>query len=170
MKDKYLKAARNILLGFVLITIGFVLGAESAKRQIASTMPVCSGDSPASCSVGAEVSRKILVYYTHANARCRTCNTIEALAQKTINKRFAAELSKGIVAWDVVNFQKDESFAKRYQILSSTVVLVTMEGDRMIAYELLEGVWEHVNDPVAFEEYVAAAVQEALSEKEEVSE
>ena len=168
MKNKYLKAVRNILLGFVLITIGFVLGTESAKKQVVSRMPICSEDADASCFV--EVQKKVLVYYAHANARCRTCNTIEALAQKTISKRFAEELSKGLVEWDVVNFQEDEEFAKRYQILSSTVVLVTMEGDRMIDHKLLEGVWEHVNDPVAFEEYVATAVQESLSGKGEVSE
>jgi len=165
MNDKHQKLARNILLAFVLITIGFALGKESAKRRADVAAPVGSSNSTTNSVTSPEAPASVLVYYAHAAFRCVTCNTIEALAKKALESRFEDESTKGLVEWRVVNFQENEAFAKRYDIVSSTVVVVAMEGNREVGYKRLDEVWTKLNDPAAFEEYVASAVREILPEK-----
>ena len=108
MNQKYQKALRNVLLAFVLITIGFALGKESAQRRIAAAVPAGSGNSTARPVADAKGQTKVLVYYAHTTFRCVTCNTIEALTQKTLKRRFGDESAAGVVEWRVVNFQEDD--------------------------------------------------------------
>lgn len=146
--------AKNLLLAFVLVTIGFALGKESARRQ---ALPVAA---PAA-EAGSEVSRgtRVIVYSTHATLRCVTCNTIERLAKQTVEDRFADELAAGRVAWRIVNFQEDEVFADRYDIASSCVVVAGMRGDDETGFKRLDEVWTKVDDPAAFSDYISDAIQ-----------
>lgn len=63
---------KNILLAFVLITIGFSLGKETTLRKI---KPVASTNET-------ETDNKVIVYYLHATFRCITCNTIEKMTAR----------------------------------------------------------------------------------------
>ena len=145
--ENFQPLVRNLLLGFVLLSVGFALGKESQRRvPPAPSAAVSGGQTP------------VTVYYAHTTFRCVTCNTIEALAKQTLEKRFADDLAKGQIEWQVVNFQDDAVFAERYEIASSTVV-VTRAGGR---YQRLDEVWTKVDDPAAFEEYIAMAVQAFL--------
>ena len=165
MNTKTQKAVKNILLAFVLITIGFALGKESAKRHF-----VTSGQSDTSAgkthlSAGESTESKVVVYYAHTTFRCVTCNTIEEMAKATISNAFSNELTNGVVEWRTVNFQTDEKFASRYEIVSSCVVVVGMNGAVETGYKRLDDVWTKVKEPEAFIEYVTDAVLKYLPAK-----
>ena len=153
MPDKLTKIAKNSLLAFVLITIGFALGRETvspSEHQDTHPLP----------STGA--GSRVVVYYAHTTFRCSTCNTIEKLALKTLRDRFAAELEDGTIEWKIVNFQHDEGFAEHYKIVSSCVVVAAFNGDRETAWERLDGVWDKAGNPQDFSEYVGNAVTKML--------
>lgn len=158
--------ARNLLLAFVLITIGFALGKEAARRHFSVVAPAPDA---ASGETGANVSAatNVVVYYAHTTLRCVTCNKIEALAKATVDSGFEEEMAAGRVAWRVVNFQEDEAFARRYDIASSCVVVVGMRGAEDAGFDRLDEVWTKVDDPAAFKDYVAGSVRTFLPAGEE---
>lgn len=169
MKERYQKPVRNVLLAFVLITIGFALGKEATRRRIAAAMPR-TPDPAATEVAAANGQQKVIVYYAHTTFRCVTCNTIESLAKQTLESRFSDELGTGVVEWRVANFQEDERFAKRFEIVSSCVVVVGMKGNDETGFRRLDEVWTKVNDPAAFEKYLGGAIHELLSATEGGSE
>lgn len=153
----------NALLAFVLISIGFALGKEVERRRSDATGSSEGTDNVPGEIVSSSDQLKVAVYYTHANFRCTTCTTIEELTLQTLKKRFADELANELVKWQVVNFQENEDFAKRYEIVSSGVVIVGIKGDSETAFKNLEEVWTKYDDPVAFEAYLTEEIQSMLT-------
>lgn len=145
--------ARNILLAFVLVSIGFALGKEYALRS----KPTAS--SPATAASG----DKTIVYYVHGSIRCATCNKIEKLAHETVQRDFAAELQSGRIEWRTANFQEDEDLAKRYAIASSGVIVVSVKDGKETGFKKLDQVWTLVNDPLAFSAYISGEVGACVS-------
>lgn len=141
----------KLLLAFVLVSIGFALGKEFARRSAAPT------------SEPADASRsRVIVYYMHATIRCVTCNTIEKMARDLITTRFADALQDGRLEWKEVNYQENDDLAKRYAVASSTVVVVRAGGGEAEEFKNLEKVWELYQTPEKFNEYVGAPVAEFL--------
>lgn len=165
--NKILNATRNALLAFVLITIGFALGKEAATRRLATDALDDSTTQRTDFVGDIEDATTVRVYYAHATIRCVTCNTIEALALKTLQSRFPEALAEGTLEWRIVNFLEDDNFARRYEIVASTIVVVGLKGGTETGYARLDEVWTKVNDPRAFEEYVTEKVRRFLPEKKE---
>ena len=161
MRNKRIQSLlKHALLAFVLVTIGFALGKEVTLRRTAAAAedtPGAHSGSPTASSL-----HRAIVYYAHTTFRCATCNTIESLARETVEERFAAELAEGKVEWRVVNFQENEAFAERHDIVSSCVVVVGMQGAEETGHRRLDEVWTKVDDPPAFKAYVAAAIRQYL--------
>lgn len=152
---------RNVLLAFVLVTIGFALGKASAKRDAPLVRaPDAVTSTNASATAGAAV--RVRVYYAHTTVRCSSCNAIERLGEKVVRGRYAAELADGRISWNVVDFQQDEAFAKRYGIVSSSIVVTREEGGREASHRRLDEVWTHIRNPSAFESYMVENVNAAL--------
>lgn len=150
------KIISNLLLGFVLISIGVAIGKETAQSE----------PRPASAEASATTqptkSEKVLVYYMHQTFRCVTCNQIEAMAHNVVKTDFASEVANGTIEWRAENFQKNEELAKRYNVVSSSVVVARVKDGKEIAHETLDGVWTLVDKPTDFREYVASAVRAQL--------
>jgi len=141
--------AKNVLLAFVLVSIGFALGKEvTARRQSPAdtTGPVSGGD-------------KVVPYYLHTTFRCVTCNEIERLTKALLDTEFAADLASGRIEWREANFQHDESLAKRYEVVSSCVVVVQVRGGKEAAYQRLDDVWTRYQNPSDFNQYVGSAIK-----------
>lgn len=166
-KETMVRIVRNALLAFVLITIGFAIGRESERRSARTgTQTALAPLAAAGASAVTEHADRVVVYYAHTTFRCITCNSIEEMAHGVLTSQFADELASGAAQWQSVNFQDDEAFAKRYEIVSSCVVVVGMKGDGEIGFRRLDEVWTLVKDPPAFEKYIADAVREFLPEEE----
>jgi len=142
---------RKLLLGFVLVSIGFALGKETALRS-------ARHGHPAAPSFG--TGDKTIVYYLHASIRCVTCNAIEKLAKQVLERDFADELQTGRIEWRTANFQEDEDLARRYDIAASIVLVVRLEQGREVAFRKLDKVWTLADDPVAFAAYLGDEIRE----------
>ena len=152
------KVISQLLLGFVLISIGFALGREAGRRSAAQA----KGDAGTAMKAETSQADKVVVYYLYGPIRCVTCNKIEAVAKETVQTSFAKEIQADQVEWKTANFQEDEDLAKRYDIASSTLVVVKKQGGKDVKYQKLEEVWKLVNDKPAFVSYVRGAVKSYL--------
>ncbi len=149
---------RNALLAFVLVSVGFVLGKEvTARRQTPTTGP----ESPTPVATG----DKVVVYYLHTTFRCVTCNEIERLTEALVKTEFADDLAAGRIEWRKANFQQDEALAKRYEVVSSCVVVANMRGGQEQGFQRLDDVWTRYQDPADFNGYVGAAIRKYLTEE-----
>ena len=154
--EKAKNITRSALLAFVLVSIGFALGKEvTARRQTPATGP----ESP----VPVATSDKVVVYYLHTTFRCVTCNTIEKMAKAVVENDFRELHAAGRIAWQEANFQEREDLATKYDVASSTVVVVRIRGGKEVAFQRLDEVWTLVDKPDAFATYVGDAVREYLA-------
>jgi hypothetical protein len=166
--EKAKNIARNVLLAFVLVSIGFALGkAVTATRRTPTTEPVrrIPTSGPESTTPMATSDDKVVVYYLHATFRCVACNEIERLAKALVETEFADDLAAGRIEWREANFQQDESLAKRYEVVSSCVVVVNMQGGKERGFQRLDDVWTRYQNPADFNEYVAAAIRKHLTQR-----
>jgi hypothetical protein len=146
---------KNVLLAFVLVSIGFALGREWGRRG--------AGAPTGPDEVRPAAGGKVVVYYCHATSRCATCNRIEAMARSLVETAFAGDLAAGRIEWRDVDFERDEALARRYGVASSCVVVARIEGGVEKDFQRLDDVWIHYADPPAFDDYVGAAIRGALA-------
>jgi hypothetical protein len=108
--------------------------------------------------------RKVTVYYFHGNKRCKTCRTIEAYTEQTLEDRFHEELGSGRLEWRVLNYEEpsNEHYLDDFGLYSSAVVLVESEGERRLRHEILTDVWTLVRDKQGFFAYINSAVHAYL--------
>ena len=170
--EKAKNITRSALLAFVLVSIGFALGKEvTARRQTPTTGPespasVAASEKPVAANDKAvATSQKVVVYYLHTTFRCVTCNEIERLTKALVETEFADDLTAGRIEWREANFQQDESLAKRYEVVSSCVVVVNIQGGQERGFQRLDDVWTRYQDPADFNGYVGAAIRKYLTEE-----
>lgn len=147
---------RNLLLAFVLISSGFAVGREVGLSK-ADTRAKPTANSPH------ERADTVVVYYMHRTFRCVTCNRIEKMAQDVVQREFAEQLSRKTVQWKQVNFEVNEDLARRYNVASSSVVVVQLRDGREVAHQTLDEVWTLVNKPAEFATYIGDAVRQYTS-------
>ncbi|MFC1462635.1 nitrophenyl compound nitroreductase subunit ArsF family protein [Verrucomicrobiota bacterium] len=156
MKEKVQKWVTQGLLAFVFISIGFALGKEATLRSARSDKTGASG-------IAAKSESKVIVYYAHANIRCTTCNRIEAMTKQVVETRFADDLAAGRLEWRTANFQEDEEMAKRYDVVSSGVVIVKTAGGKELDFAKLDEVWSLNKQPEQFSAYIGNAIAKYLA-------
>jgi len=154
--------AKNILLAFIYVTLGFALGREMTLRKIQSAS-ISNPGQKQEAAVKAE--NKIIIYYLHATFRCVTCNTIEKMTGELLNSQFNKALKNGSIEWIQADFQKDDALAKKYEVISSCVVIVQIRDGKETGYKRLDEVWTLMNDPAAFNNYVGDAITRFLDTK-----
>lgn len=160
--SKMATIVRNVLLAFVLVTIGFALGKASARRGDSQQVVSDSVAVATNVESALEGPVRVQVYYAHTTVRCSTCNTMEQLGMRIVRGRYADELAAGRVSWKVVDFQQDEGFAKRYEVVSSCIVVVATRAGKETGYRRLDEVWTHVRNPAAFENYMVENINAML--------
>lgn len=148
----------RLLVGFVLVSIGFALGRDVTQRRLRSsqtaTPPATAVNAPA---VPAD---RIQAYYLHGTIRCVTCNTIERTAKQLLDAEFAKELANGRLIWREVNFEQEPALAKRYDVAASTLVLVKEVNGKEVAFRRLDEVWPLAEKPVELQAYIRQNLQE----------
>ncbi len=144
--------AARLLLGFVLVTIGFAAGRRTAPVPEAETVPEAktTGETPAS---------QVVVYAAHMTFRCPECNQIEWFARELVETEFADALASGRLAFRTVDYMRDTAFARRYNISSSTIVVTRAGSDD---FQRLDEVWTKIRNREEYFDYVRAAIRESL--------
>ncbi|MDZ4199037.1 MAG: nitrophenyl compound nitroreductase subunit ArsF family protein [Kiritimatiellia bacterium] len=146
----------RLLLGFVLVTLGFAWGRQTAPRVGAG--------SPADRVETS--SARLVVYAAHTTIRCVGCNQIEATARRVVEEDFAREAAEGEIEFRTLNFSRDPDFARKYAISSSTILLVRRDGGREVAFERLDEVWTKAGTDDELSGYIREAIRAALTPEE----
>lgn len=154
MSPRVQVVVKNLLLAFVLVSVGFALG----KRQAGGR-----NDAAAESAVPPSAGTVIRVYYLHSAFRCASCNQIEAMTKALLEKDFSTELADGRIVFSEVDFQVDEALARRFGVVASCVVVARERDGRILDYRRLDGVWELLDKPAEFYAYVAGAVRGMLA-------
>ena len=107
----------------------------------------------------------VVVYAAHMTFRCPECTQIEWLARELVEKEFKAQIDAGLLEFRTIDYMRDTAFAKRYDIASSTVVVIRNERGEERGFERLDEVWTKVNDREVYFAYVREAIAKALGKE-----
>jgi hypothetical protein len=120
---------------------------------------------PGPSSKAETISDGLIVYYFHSNTRCPTCRSIESQAEETVQNHFASQLSKGEVAWKIVNYEQPAAkpLATKFDVQMPVVVLARMKNGAIEDWKRLDQVWALVGDKPAFTKYVRGEIERMLS-------
>lgn len=140
---------KNLLLIFVLVSIGFAFGKHSATR---SQVALPSGQMP----------ETVKVYYMHATFRCVTCNTIEKMTRQLLESKYKKQMQDGCIMFSEVDFQKNEPMARQFDVISSCVVVARARNGEITGFERLDKVWELLDKPDEFNAYISSAIDKLL--------
>jgi len=141
--------------------------ASPRAAQSAVAAPASGSANPVASAPAAEpkdLRDGIMAYYFHRTLRCKTCLSIEGQAKEAIETGFSGELANGLLAWRAVNIETpgDEHFQQDFEIDRQTLMFVEMRDGKAVRTTTLERVWDLVEDPVAFQEYVWTEMQTFL--------
>lgn len=147
---KFKTLIRNLLLAFVLVSIGFALGKESAQRRAGGTAPVAAAGED-----------KLVVYYLRSTFRCATCNMVEEQTAQLLRTEHANELADGRMEYHVVDFLENRELAARYNVGGNIVVIARIEDGQEVKTVRLDQVIDRVMNADAFADYLRNGIAEA---------
>lgn len=104
---------------------------------------------------------QVFAYYFHRTIRCASCLTIEEFSRQAIESGFVPEIAAELLAWRSVNMEEkaNEHFVKELHLTEPSLVLVRMKKGRPADWMVLKGVWDHLDDLAAFQQYVQMQTQ-----------
>jgi len=141
----------GVLLAVATVVVAALLKESPTQPAVAPTPPVTA-------------SHRVVAYYFHRTVRCDTCRLIEAQARAVIETEFAAALQTGALEWHAINIEEpgNEAFAKAYDLTVPALVLVEFLDGRQARWTKLNRVWDLVQAPPAFAQYVQNEVHAYL--------
>jgi len=149
------KIIGKLLLGFVLISIGFAIGKEVTRAR----MPSHTDAAPTAAGEGRD---KVVVYYMHATFRCVTCNLVESMGAELVRTEFADAVKASRLEWREVNFQQNEQLAVRYKVGGNMIIVARFQDGKEVAHKRLDRVMELANKRDEYMSYVRGGVSEML--------
>ena len=131
--------------------VGTAIGAEKP----AAPAPVVKG-----------TKTQVIAYYFHATIRCETCLKIEKQAREAIEARFPVEVAEKRLVFKAVNYDEPETahFLRDYKLPCPSLVLVRQKAGKDEKLKLLDKTWEHVENPIKFNDYVEGEVEKRLGD------
>ncbi|MDD5728405.1 MAG: nitrophenyl compound nitroreductase subunit ArsF family protein [Victivallales bacterium] len=131
--SKLISLTKFLLIGFVLVSIGFFAGKESAgvKNGVSET----AVRKP-------EIPVLVRVYYMHGNKRCRGCIKLEEMTQELLHRDYEQALAAGNIEFRRVNFQQDKQLAELFNVISSCIVIARIEDGKVGKYEIIGRIWD----------------------------
>lgn len=157
----------RLLLAFVLVSVGFAIGRETAPTPDALTPEAVSSTAPGEVASSAPVASQadtVMVYYLHSTFRCPTCESIESTTGRLIREEFATALESGRLQWKTVDYLKNDALAERYDVRRPMAVVARFRGGREVSAVRLDRVMELAQDREALQQYVREAIAVALKE------
>jgi len=155
------KIIKNLLLAFVLVSIGFALGKNYNSETVKLNLKITSIKSD---TVNLKKSTVIHVYYMHSTFRCITCNTIEKTTKQLLNTKYSKDLENGKIIFSEVDFQTNIRLSKKFHIVSSCVVVAKERDGKIIDFRRLDEVWTLWDKPKEFNSYISKAINSFLFE------
>jgi len=142
----------------------------SGSNQAAPEAPVAAGEASDGETVPAEAATapapRVIAYYFHRTLRCPTCLAIEQRVREALEVGYADALADGRLQWRPVNIETpgQEHFQQDFALETSTLVLVQHDGPRQVRWKKLEQVWQLLEDPTKFQNYIWTEMEPYLGE------
>ena len=113
------------------------------------------------------VAHKVIIYYFHGTARCKTCKTIEAYTREAVETGFANNLKDGSLELKVLNVDEPENehFIEDFQLTTRSVVVADLVDGQPQRPKTLSLVWQLVGSESEFVAYIQHEVASYLSDK-----
>jgi hypothetical protein len=142
---------------FLTLFLAVVAGASGAADNASA-----KATKPPTAALA--TNTQVIAYYFHATIRCETCLKIERQAREAIERRFPVEVAEKRFVFQPVNYDKPENthFLKDYKLPCPSLVLVRQKSGKDEQWKLLDKTWEHIENPVKFNEYVEAEAGKLL--------
>ncbi|MCF7791493.1 MAG: nitrophenyl compound nitroreductase subunit ArsF family protein [Victivallales bacterium] len=157
---KSLNIIKNILLTFILISIGFALGKNYSSLSNGNGKKIEQ-------NANTENSNFVKVYYFHSTFRCSTCNKIEKLTKELLQEKFSRYIDAKKIIFKEIDFQANEKLAEKYAIVASSVVVVLKKDNKTVQYKRLDKVWTLIDKPNKFNTYISDTVDAYLEKLKE---
>ena len=150
-----------------LVIIGIILSSIVNAQTVKSQLP----------------ADRVDVYYLHNTFRCMSCNTIENLTKAAIfggkaeNLRFKSSIEvkpayKKLIAENKITFQsvnvdeeQNKHLLKDFKADAKFPVLVKIENGKIVKTEVLDQVWNLMNDNKKFVAYIQENLNKFLQDK-----
>jgi hypothetical protein len=152
-----------ILLVFVAASVAALfLKGSGGEPDVNTAAGPAAGNNAETAAPG---DTKIMAYYFHGNARCKTCLTIEMYAIEAIETGFPEALKAGKIEFLPVNLEiaENEHFIDDFQLAARTVVLERIVGGERRDFVNLTRVWELVGDKTAYVEYIQEETEKFIN-------
>jgi hypothetical protein len=157
--------ARRVTSRLLLAALLLGIAAAWYAAPLFGSEPVTRENAAATAADGkSEPQDGIIVYYFHGTRRCKTCRAIEAYAKEAVEGKYGEQLESGQLKWNVVNTDEPDNkhFVEDFGLVSSSLVVVEMNGDEVTRYQILQDAWTLVRDKPRFIEYVQRSIGEYL--------
>ncbi len=144
--------------------------AASGSDQAVPDAPAATGKVSSSETAPAETATapapRVIAYYFHRTLRCPTCLAIEQRAKEALEIAYADALTAGRLQWRPVNIETpgQEHFQQDFALETSTLVLVQQDGPQRVQWKKLEQVWQLIEDPTKFQNYIWTEMEPYLGE------
>jgi len=106
----------------------------------------------------------VIVYYFHGTRRCFSCITVETNAAQVIEDNFQRQVTDGSLKWMPLNMDDpgSEELTEKFGIKTNTLVVAKMAEGNYTEYNKLKKVWQLIDDPEGFSEYVTDEINTFL--------
>jgi hypothetical protein len=150
---------RITLLGLIAI-----LALSGSVSSVSAKSPEATASQSTAEKGSASAEREVVLYYFHGTRRCNTCRRIESYAQQAVETKFKDELEVGALQWKVLNTDEEVNahFLKDFELVSSSLVVVEMNGGDVTRHDVLQDAWTLVRNQPRFIEYIQRSVGEYL--------
>jgi hypothetical protein len=157
LSERYVTGIRKtltpVLVGFALISLGYGLGRVSKPEPGPGSHGLLS---PPPAGRGA------VVLFLHSTQRCQSCNVIQSVTGDLVGARPDA-LAAGTLAYRKGDYQKRPDLARRFDVKSSTVVVLEFRDGKMLGHRTLDSALAYWRDEQKLRHYIAGAIDEALA-------
>ncbi len=157
-----MKRAVTIVIAVCLVGLAILECSKPRTAADESKAAKTEGDA----TVYTEKGWKLVAYYFHGTIRCPTCLSIEKQSKETVETEFGDLVKEGKVVFLSLNYDEPENghFQDDYKLTAQSLVLSLRNNGKEVKWKNLPEVWEHVDNPPAFREYVAGELLEMLKE------
>jgi ABC-type glycerol-3-phosphate transport system substrate-binding protein len=147
----------------LLVVAGFVAAGMKSRPSGEPTMDA----TPASTVTATVTSAKapVTVTYFTTDARCVSCRKIEDYTKLAVDRTLEDQTMADAIHFQTINvdFPENQHFIADYDIAFKTVVISYLDADGKQQWQKMDRVWELLSDPIAFQGYLHAGIQDALS-------
>ena len=116
---------------------------------------------------GLQAKPTVIVYYFHGTRRCFSCITVETNAAQVIEENFQQQITEGSLKWMPLNMDDtgNKEITEKFSIKTNTLVVAKMADGNYTGYKKLKKVWQLIDDPEGFFEYVTDEINTFLKDK-----